>query len=621
MFFISVFISFFISIIGSSIVFLERRIEMRKRKITWLILTPIYFVIAFLVTYFAMPSIAYPLLGGYWILFAIFWSVSAIISLIEAYEEDYTSWTHIAWIPIVAILIPLFVSMSGCEMINSGKYSALIGNIENKTKKHWSQDLQPIDPTRIRLVPKELAIALAKTAITKDGKSEGSQFPLSEKYCTLQKINSDYWYLIPLDFSGYKVWTSTNYVPGYVKVSATNPYAVPQFILGKKMKYTPGACFYDDLERILYEKYYDKILTDYSFEEDDNGNVFWVVTVCSPSVTYWGIKVDGIIIFNPETGNNEYVSIENIEKDEKYNWIDRVMPSNIIENYINYWGDLKNGWWNSLWSNLNLLEAETPTMNYSADGKCVFVTPITSTNTGDETMTGLMYTDARTGKSIYYTTTGGATEEAIIATVNSATRYKNWHASEQIVYENIYGKLSALVPILGESGNYQGLGIVENKNKIAAIGVRPQEALVEYQKLLTNSQGEISTENVKDTKEVTAPIVRLGWDILGTSGKTYYITIKNHSNSFLISSPLQAELPLTKEGDVVYIKYVNSGEASVPVTDFKNITLGLKGSKNEQIVIEQMSKKTKEENTKADVKDFKEKIKEMSDEEIKKLIK
>lgn len=610
-------IALILGIIGAGIIFISYEAEMSAKATAFGILTVIYTLVGWWIMYAVMASFAYPLLG--WLGFLLFWWW--VISCLVAGLLSGGEWNWANLFPIIYIILIVIVLISNMKCTNSGTYSRLIGEIKDKNQKHWSQDIQPLDPTHIRLVPQELAISLAKTTLTQDGATLGSQFPLDEDHITLQKINSDYYYLIPLDFKGYSVWTQADYVPGYVKVSATDPYAKPLLITGLKMKYTPDAFFSNNLERVLYWKYYDKILCDYSFEEDDSNHVFWVITVCHTTIGYWGDVVDGVIIFDPQTGTDEFVSIKEIENNHKYDWVDRVIPTELIKNNIDYWGGLKNGWWNNFWSKVNILKGETPTINYSADGRCVIVTPITSVNHKDEAMTGLMYTDARTGQSTYYATSGGATEKAIIDAVNSQVAYKKWHASAQIVYENVYGKLSALVPILGENGNYQGLAIVENENKQVAVGDNPKNALMIFQKLLMAAGGQITTENSKDFMEYTGKIQRLGWDISGSnSEKQYYILFDDFKNSFIVNSMTQSELSLTREGDEVSIKYIVSDQAAVPVVSFRNLTLDLQSSKNEQSVQAQMTDRKDQVRDKEDIKDFKETIKQMSDEDIKEMM-
>ena len=603
-----------IGTLGASIILFSDN-DKSDKVTAFVICAVIYSLISWWIIWGVLPSIAWPLFGWYLGLLIIWWAISSIVA--SSMMNDFS---HVSWFPVGAVVVVIITAISGSKMFNAARYSQLIGTIDEKTQKHWSQEIQPLDQTKIRLVPKELAWSLAKTALSKDGATLGSQFPLADSdFITLQKINDDYWYLIPLDFKNWRVWTRTKEVPGYVKISAVDPYARPILVSNRKMKYTPNAYFSTNLKRRLYKNFYNKLLRDYSFEEDDSGNVFWVITVLKPTICYGGKVVEGVIIYNPETGDYKYVLKKEIEENKEYAWVDRVTPPEIAKDYVNYWGKLKDGWGNSVWRHINLLEAETPTMNYSSDSHCTFVMPVTSTNRSDQAMTGLMYCDSRTGKFTYYATSGGATEEAISQAVNSQLSFKNWHASEQMVYENIYGKLSALVPVLGANGNYQGLAIVENENKKVAFGISPQEAIVEFQKDIMNSGGQISTETIKNTVEYTGKIIRIGWDI-SSSGKQYYLYFNEFKNAFLVSSESQPELALTKEGDQVLIKFINSNQMAVPTLSFRNLTLNLISSKSEKSVIKQMNQREEKKQTELDVKDFKEEVKGMSNEELKKLM-
>jgi len=607
-------IALLVGVIGAIPVFICKDTDKNAKIAAFVILAIFFTLVGWFFFWAGLPSTAWPLYGWYAGILLFWWIITAFVASTISGE-----WPHAAWFPIGLFVVIILTLMSGCSAFRSGAYASLIGNFDTKNQKHWSQDIQPLDPTHLRLVPDSVAIYLAGTKLAEDGNTLGSQFPLSIEYKTVQKINDEYFYLIPLDFKNWRVWTRTDVVPGYVKVSATDPNAIPILITHKKMKYTPSACFGDNLQRKLYSKYHNKVLQDFAFEEDDNGNVFWVISVCEPSIVYWGLMVKGVILFDPETGTDEFIPKEKVESDPKYAWIDRVTPEDITESYVDRWGSYKDGWWNAVWTHLNILEAESPTMNYSSEGRCIFVIPVTSNNNKDQSMTGLMYCDARTGAFTYYTTSGGATEEDVIGAVNAEVKFKQWHASKQIIYENVYGHLAALVPVLGANGTYQSLAIVRTDNRKVALGKTAQDALIEFQKLIMNLGGQISTENVSNTLEFKGKVARIGWEISST-GKQYYLYFPEFPYSFMVVSNTQSELALTKEGDVIDIRYIDSKQATVPVTYFKNLTLNIQPSSNEQSVNIQMEQRTEATKEKMDVKDFKEDIKNMSDEELKKLM-
>jgi len=576
-----------------------------------------YFVLSLWSFWGGLPSMAYPLLGWVGGIIVVWW-VFSIVIITLIFDKGSLSFCIVPVIfGIVGVFIIVVVAMSGWPMFgNSGDYSKLIGTFKQKTEKSWNQDIQVLDPSHIRLVPKELAIKQARMALSQDGITLGSQFRICEDYTTLQTINGEYWYIVPIDFKGYKVWSRTDYVPGYIKVNAVDPYAKPILIDDRKMKYTPNAYFGDNLKRRLYKDgWYNKILTEYSLEETDDGRVLWVITVCVPTISYWGQIVEGVIMYDSETGDYVYRTVEEINTDEKYNWLDRVFPDEFVETYVDAWGKFKDGWWNGVWTHLNVLQAEKATLNYSVDGSCVFVAPVTSTNVEDQAMTGLMYCDARTGEFTYYGTSGGATQSAVIEAVNNVVGYKNWHASEQIVYENLYGKLVAIVPVIGQNGTYQSLAIVDNTNKRVFLGVKSSEALIDFMSEMNNSSGQLSIDNSTGSEEYIGVLSRIGWD-LSNGNKQFYLYFVGINNSFVVSSNIKSELPLTQIGDSIQILYINSGEYTVPTISFKNLSLSIIDTETQKNVDIQIIKRDSIEQKERDISSFKGSIKNMSDDEV-----
>jgi hypothetical protein len=466
---------------------------------------------------------------------------------------------------IVLLLSFIVLNIPGCEMFSAKRYASLAGKIEEKGMKQWVKDNQAIDEKNIRLVPESLAIANA-TLVMSDGGAIGSSYDLAVWNITLQKIRDKYYYLIPLGYKSFGRWTSLSSIDKYVRVSATDPYAKAELVTGRKMRYSPSAFFSEELTRHIYTHGYSGfIIDDILFEEDDRGGTWWVVTITKPTIASWGSKVEGVLVVDPESGN---ITRENLDRVSP--WIDRVVPERLVSSYLSYWGELKDGWWNSVWSGKNLMEPETPVLNYTADGRCMFVTPMTSTSLNDNTMIGIIYTDARTGESVMYQVPGGATEEALAIAVNAAVSYKQWRASSQMVYENIFGTLSALVPILSAGGNYQGLAIVETQNKRVAYGSTPQEALREYERILASTAGALETSAAVKEVHLESTVTRIGWD-LTQSGKQYYFMVTNSPVMFMGTSNV---LSITKEGDRVAVSYMSNAKGMAPVISFRNLTLG-----------------------------------------------
>lgn len=130
-------------------------------------------------------------------------------------------------------------------------------------------------------------------------------------------------------------------------VNASNERDVKlvQEIAGKKVfiKYQTEGFFGDFLESHLYMSGdYHLGLTDYSFEIDDEGTPYWVVTKFKKRIGFSGKDATGVIVVNTESGKCEEYGIDNAPA-----WIDRIQPDYFVEKQLTDWGNFVKGYWNS----------------------------------------------------------------------------------------------------------------------------------------------------------------------------------------------------------------------------------------------------------------------------------
>ena len=64
----------------------------------------------------------------------------------------------------------------------------------------------------------------------------------------IQKVNGDFVYIAPVEFSGFFKWWKGKETPGYFTISATDSSANTKFIKSE-MTYTPSSYFNKDIER------------------------------------------------------------------------------------------------------------------------------------------------------------------------------------------------------------------------------------------------------------------------------------------------------------------------------------------------------------------------------------
>ena len=558
-----------------------------------------------LIIWGALPSFVWPLFGAYGIIVTVLWIIGAIVASID---DDKASWVIL--FPVVAICAFIFVGFSGSGLFRSGDYARLIGQVE---EREWTQDIQPKSPEHIRMVTKELAGWLADKQIGNAPNAIGSQFHVAKDYMTLQMVKGELWYVAPLEFNGFTEWTNADVSPGFVMVDAEDPYYPVQIDLNHQFKYMTEACFGDNLKRHLRNNgFWWKGITDYSFEVDDSLHAFWVVTVFKPTIAYSGEVVTGVVTVNPETGEVKEYPLGSIP-----HWIDRAVPQSFILSYVDNMGKYTDGWLNSWWGKKNLIEGETPTINYGSDNEPYWVTTLTSTSSHDESMVGLIYTNSRTGKSIRYKAKGG-TEAGVLQAVDNVIQYKRWHGSDPVLY-NIYGTMASIAPLLGESHTFQGVAIVEVDKMLVAVGADQYEALREYQKLLTMSGHQIAADLAHKNERIIGIVARFGSEV-HSQETHYYLFLKDGDRLFTGVSELSPKLPITNVGDNVAIEFIDANESVVPMMAFDNLSVSVIVSEAQSRVNETNLEKRQQVEQKRANETARGTVNNMSDEELQKLL-
>lgn len=522
--------------------------------------------------YLGKPSLVWPLGGMVSGACIICWGVlliGTLFSLDGLNDEWETKDLFLAnLLPfLVTILLYCIVGISSWSIFRDNEYWSMIGSID---KREWTQDIQPKDPRHVRLVPEELAYYLATKQLGEGGGVIGSQFQVRGGM-TLQKIKDELWFVSPLDFKGFRSWTDRNFSPGYVMVNAQNPREKIDVVTDLKLKYMPGAYFSSNLERYIWKKYprigFDKLF----FQLDENKKPYWVVPVFKPTIGWSAKKYVGIIILDPETGDDK---MYDLLKDVP-NWVDPVYTREIVNDYLTWYGKFEQGWWNSVWGHRNILEPETPDIVFGADDRQYWVTGLTSTNTKDKSLVGIAYTDARTGKTVIYHTVGG-TDEAVLELVNNRVSYKKLHGSSPVIY-NIYGVMTSIVPLLGESHSYQGVALVDVENMQMAEGDDLESAIRGYQKIIMSGDQTIAPDNSTIINRQEGFVDRNAWEIKGGE-TTFFIHLDGIDRIFSGDTEISPKLPLTRQGDNVVVWFIDSEEDIVPLLKFDNFSLPLRQS-------------------------------------------
>ena len=537
-------------------------------------LLPILLVILVTVFFFyvSLPVISYGFSGITVLLIIIaallFFSFSkfTISSDGKSYKPVAVFWKLPALLIGVAILyafvLPFFTSH---PIFRNQDYRNLIGKVANGDK--LTNHIAPISMNEIRVVDESLAYLLGEKILGSQP-ALGSQAHLGEFF--IQKVNGKLYWIAPLEHSGFFKWLNNKQgTTGYVMVSATNERDVKlvQEVNGKPifLKYQREAYFGSNLHRYLYFNGFNTVgLTDFSFEIDDAGTPFWVVTKYKKQVGFSGNDATGVVIVNAQSGEIKEYNIKNTPT-----WVDRIQPISFIKNQLNDWGEYVNGYWN--FSNQNKLQiTEDLTLVYGNDNKSYWYTGITSVGK-DESAVGFVLVDTRTKETTFYKQSG-ATEFAAQSSAQGKVQEKGFTASLPIPY-NINNIPTYVMTLKDNGGLVKMYAMVSISDyTIVGTGNTMREALTAYKTAFNSSGSKINVDSKSAKKVIESVVVRIQNDVKN-GNSFYYFTVKDYPNIFVGSSQISNQLPITEVGDKIKISFDIDNEEIIDVSTFENISL------------------------------------------------
>ena len=539
-----------------------------KKIITLLLIV----IIGFLLFYFNLPVINYGFtqLG----IILIFLLILTMLITTKFVVAPKTNQVKILSKPskfllysIILLLIYVigFPILTSLPMFRSADYQKLIGKVENGEK--IATHIAPISMDEIRVVDEDLAYLLGEKVLGTQP-ALGSQVQLGD-FC-IQKVNNKLYWVAPLLHSGFFKWLNNKEgTTGYVMVSATNERDVKliQNVEDKpiKIKFQPNAYFQSDIHRYIYFNGFSTVgLTDYTFEIDDTGKPFWVVTKFAKKIGFSGNDATGVVIVDVETGAIKQYSIANAPK-----WVDRIQPIDFIENQLNDWGEYVNGYWN--FSNLNKLKiTEGLTLVYGHDNKSYWYTGLTSVGK-DESAVGFVLVDTRSKKATFYKQ-GGATEYAAQSSAQGKVQEKGYFASLPIPY-NINNIPTYVMTLKDKGGLVKMFAMVAISDyTIVGVGNTMRETLTSYKNVYNMADNKINPQTESTKKTIESVLSRIQNDVKN-GNSFYYFTVKDYPNIFVGSSQISNQLPVSVVGDKVKISFDIDNEEVIDVSTFENTTM------------------------------------------------
>lgn len=456
----------------------------------------------------------------------------------------------IPWVFIV------FMLAFGSVLFQWKTYRDQLGN---STVRKFTSEVQAIDTTQIPIVDENLALKLANKKLG-ERPSLGSQVYLRD--ATIQMVDGKLVWVAPLYHSGFFKWfMNMDGTPGYIVVSATNVNDV-QYVEGFKVKYHPDSyLLFDVARKVRFGPGLMDGITDFSFELNDDGIPYWVVSTYKNLKGFNLPEATGVILLNATTGEMEKYDMDHIP-----NWIDRVQPESFILNQINNKGTYVKGIFN--FSDKDKYKTSLGHNIVYNNEKCYLFTGLTSVGSDDSAI-GFIMVDMVTKEPILYEMSG-ATEYAAMDSAEGKVQDLKYKATFPIIL-NINSQPTYFMTLKDSAGLIKQYAFVSVINySSVGTGETVTDALRDYESKL-RGDGIYSDFTVgAEEKTASGTVLRIAAEVR-SNNTVYKIILAEHQDKiFMATYDISEELALTQVGDKVKLSYTGASSLAQMVTQFDN---------------------------------------------------
>ena len=447
-------------------------------------------------------------------------------------------------VTLIPFVIMLIGSISSSKIFNARAYASII-QVEEAV---FEEDMKETDEvTNIALMDSESAKIIGNRTLGSLS-DVVSQFEMSDKYTQINYKNTPR-KVANLEYAGLFKWmiNRKDGVPGYVMVDPVNNTA--EYVkLDTPLKYVQSAFFSQDLMRKLRFSYPTKIFGQISYEIDEQGKPYYIVSCSSPNVSLFGGKdINEVIIFDPCTGDSQLYNVKDVPA-----WVDIVYSGYLAMEKYNWKGMLSGGYINSIIGQKGC-QITTDDYGFIVIGDDVwYFTGVTSI-TSDESNIGFIITNARTGEYKYYPVVG-AEEYSAMKSAEGEVQEKGYKASFPSLI-NVRGEATYIMVLKDDGGLVRLYALVNVENYgIVATAPTQAEAMAEYKRLLA-ANGIIEEEPEPEPEYNEAEINVISVRDIVINGNSYIYIEGDDGIVYKGSVAEHEELVLVKPTDRLKVRY------------------------------------------------------------------
>jgi hypothetical protein len=397
--------------------------------------------------------------------------------------------TGVASAVAVALLVavPAVLGFLSQPIFRAKAYSALIP----VTDASFADTVKEVTYDKVPVVDREAAAIIGARQMG-SVQEVVSQFEINDNYTQINIRNVPV-RVSPLAYSDIikYIINAKNGIPYYVKVDMATQEA-DLIKLVNPLKYSKSDYLMRDIFRHIRFRYPTKMFGETNFEVDDEGRGFYITSVLTRRIGFFGgTDVKGAIVTDGNTGESNYYEVDEVPA-----WVDRVYPSDLIIQQLDFKGSYTDGFFNSIIGQKNVTQT-TEGYNYVPLNDDIYLfTGVTSIRS-DSSNLGFYFVNLRTKEAKFFSVPSA--DE--VSAMNSATgqiQEKNYTPTFPVLL-NIKNRPTYLIGLKDASGLAKMFALVDAENYQQVIVGNTVQEIIRESNLRTDTSGQPGA----DAKEKT----------------------------------------------------------------------------------------------------------------------
>lgn len=449
---------------------------------------------------------------------------------------------------VTVLLIAIFIigTVLSSPIVNAKKYQQLIHLEEG----NFQEDIQQISYNEIPLLDKDSASLLGSRKMGSMVEYV-SQFEVSNHYTQINYQNKPV-RVTPLEYGNIFKWLSNRKegIPAYIKIDMATQN-IECVKLSEGIKYTDAEHFGRNIYRYLRFRYPTYIFDNINFEIDEEGVPYWICPAKDFTIgLFGGEAIKNVVLVNAVTGEHTNYKVEDVPT-----WVDRVYSSELLISYYDYYGTLKHGYFNTLFSQKDCLQT-TEGYNYIAQNDDVWMyTGVTSVG-GDESLVGFVLANQRTAETKYYSISG-AKEYSAMQSAEGKVQNLGYNATFPLLL-NVSNEPTYVLTLKDSAGLVKKYAMVNiEQYTIVSIGDTITECERNYISQLKDSHLVSSDSEVAG--KASGVISKIAQVVV--EGNThYYMMLEGYNDIFDINVSEHVSVIKYNVGDSISFSFIQESE-------------------------------------------------------------